>query len=87
MSYYSSKYGSTEITSTPIESGHKIEDLLISWDYWDNEEDPTQRTAVFLYTPYSGETDIHYHISLKQENAARLRDWLNDFLGDCGYSK
>lgn len=55
--------------------------LSVSQDYWDDENDLTQRKAVLLWVPYTKSTE-HDHISMNKEEARKLYKWLGEFLKD-----
>lgn len=74
--YHNKRHGSTDIRDGDVDN------LGISWDYDDDPLDKAQRQAVFLYTPWMKDTNVHYHISLNREEARKLRDWLTDFVED-----
>ncbi len=75
------RFGVTKIIDADIDN------LDISWDYTDNENDLSQRVPVFLYTPCMSDKDEHggvdhYHIALSKEQAETLHSWLSEYLND-----
>jgi hypothetical protein len=55
--------------------------LSISQDYWDDKDDLTQRTAVLYWSPYTLDTE-HDHISMNQDEARALYEWLKELNND-----
>lgn len=72
---YKDRYGVTRIKD------ERFDHLDISWDYWDNEHDLSQRKCMLLYIPDTT-AENHNHIELDREQATVLRDWLTNYLED-----
>lgn len=79
--YKDSKYGTTELEVDG--RGYPNTEIKISWDYWDDENDLSQRRATLLIIPNIEEPD-HTHIELTRQGAKDLRDWLTEFLVEVG---
>lgn len=75
--YKDSRYGITEI-GVDMYPNSKVS---ISWDYWDDENDLSQRNPTLLIIPDLGQPE-HDHIQLTRQGAKDLRDWLNEFLNE-----
>lgn len=56
----------------------KRQSFDISLDY---DTDPEKTFPVFLFIP-DRKQFTHWHIPLTRQQARRLRDWLNRYLGD-----
>jgi hypothetical protein len=56
-----------------------FDNLSISWDYVVTDT-PDMGFPVLLFTPNMNNTDEHYHIELRTQEALKLRNWLNKFL-------
>jgi hypothetical protein len=59
----------------------KVDNISLSWNsnQLPGEETPDKAFATILYVPEMSEAD-HYHISLSDKQALKLRNWLNTFL-------
>lgn len=66
---YKDKHGITE-----IKSGN-FHNISISYEMEDEH-----RVPMLLFTPDMKNTGLHYHIEFSKEEAAELRNWLDEFL-------
>jgi hypothetical protein len=79
--YPTREFTKADINAETIRPG-RIDNLVISMDY---DTNPNKSYPVLLFTPDTENTREHWHIPFTQGQAAKLMNYLADYLGKPDY--